>query len=450
MSFVQTTRELLDGLGDSVFGQLTSGEELTLNLAAEDQHYLRFNGGRVRQSTRVRQQRLALRYQALGRRVDFTFDLSGGIAADLDTTWSLLQRARAEVTALPEDAYLTVVEQVERSDVHHEGRLPPLDALLTVIAEEGRSADFTGLYAGGTQLRATRNSRGLRHVFSTESFFVDYSLYTVNAAGENKAVKGLYAGRHWEAGQFLENLRSSRERLSLLEGEGRALEPGNYRVYFAPAAVDAIIALFSWGAVSYSAWKKGDSALMKLIEDEVRLSPLFSLNENFALGLTPRFNSLGEVAPETLPVIEQGRLRHLLINSRTAREYAVPGNAAENGEGLRSPDMATGTLLEANALAALDTGLYIGNLHYLNWSDLQHARITGMTRYACFWVENGRIVAPIRDLRFDETLYRIFGSELEAVGATAEWIMRTDTYHQRSVGGSRVPGMLVRDFRFTL
>jgi len=343
-----------------------------------------------------------------------------------------------------------VVEQVERSDVHHEGRLPSLDALLTVIAEEGRSADFTGLYAGGAQLRATRNSRGLRHVFSTESFFVDYSLYTVNAAGENKAVKGLYAGRHWEAGQFHENLRRSRERLSLLEGEGRALEPGNYRVYFAPAAVDAIIALFSWGAVSYSAWKKGDSALMKLIEDEVQLSPLFSLNENFALGLTPRFNSLGEVAPETLPVIEQGRLRHLLINSRTAREYAVPGNAAENGEGLRSPDMATGTLLEANALAALDTGLYIGNLHYLNWSDLQHARITGMTRYACFWVENGRIVAPIRDLRFDETLYRIFGSELEAVGATAEWIMRTDTYHQRSVGGSRVPGMLVRDFRFTL
>ncbi len=67
MSFVQTTRELLDGLGDSVFGQLTSGEELTLNLAAEDQHYLRFNGGRVRQSTHVSQQRLALRYQALGR-----------------------------------------------------------------------------------------------------------------------------------------------------------------------------------------------------------------------------------------------------------------------------------------------------------------------------------------------------------------------------------------------
>ena len=31
------------------------------------------------------------------------------------------------------------------------------------------------------------------------------------------------------------------------------------------------------------------------------------------------------------------------------------------------------------------------NLHYLNWSDNIGGRITGMTRYACFWVENGEI-----------------------------------------------------------
>ena len=450
MSIIQASQELLDGLGDAIFSQLATREELTLNLAAEDQHYLRFNGGRVRQTTHVRQQRLTLRYQALGRRVDFIIDLTGRLAADRETCLSLLRRAREEATALPEDPYLTVVDQVGRSEVHHPGRLPPLEELLTVIAGEGRATDFTGLYAGGSQLRATRNSRGLRHVFSTESFCIDYSLYTVNAAGENKAVKGLHAGREWEAGAFLASLRSSRQRLSLLEVAGRPVEPGQYRVYFAPAAVDALIAMFSWGAVSCSAWKKGDSALMKLIEGETHLSPLFSLSENFALGLTPRFNSLGEVAPERLPVIEQGWLCHLLTSSRTAREYAVAGNAAESSEGFRSPEMATGVLEEANILSALDSGLYIGNLHYLNWSDLQQARITGMTRYACFWVENGRIVAPIRDLRFDETLYRIFGSELEAVGATAEWIMRTDTYHQRSLGGSRVPGILLRDFRFTL
>jgi hypothetical protein len=66
-------------------------------------------------------------------------------------------------------------------------------------------------------------------------------------------------------------------------------------------------------------------------------------------------------------------------------------------------------------------------------------------------VENGAIIAaPIRDLRFDESLYRIFGSELEALTATREIHIDTDTYHHRALGGSKAPGMLVRDFRFTL
>ncbi|MFM2007273.1 MAG: hypothetical protein RLZZ09_2928, partial [Pseudomonadota bacterium] len=56
----------------------------------------------------------------------------------------------------------------------------------------------------------------------------------------------------------------------------------------------------------------------------------------------------------------------------------------------------------------------------------------------------------IKDLRFDESLYRVFGTELEAVTKTADITMKTDTYLQRSLGGSKVPGVLVRDFRFTL
>ena len=50
----------------------------------------------------------------------------------------------------------------------------------------------------------------------------------------------------------------------------------------------------------------------------------------------------------------------------------------------------------------IDTGLYLGNLHYLNWSDNIGGRITGMTRYACFWVEDGEIVAPIENMRFEK------------------------------------------------
>lgn len=450
MSFIDLTLQHFDELSATCFAGLQKGEALTLNLAAEDQHYLRFNNARVRQSTHVEQRRVTLGFQADGRRVLYGFDLTGAIDQDVVSALSLLNRARMETTVLPEDPFVLPLENRGGSEQHHTGQLPELSTWLEQVSAEAGGSDVTGLYAAGPQLRATRNSEGLRHVFSTESFFLDYSLFTVNPAGENKAVKGLYAGREWQPEQFSATIAASRLRLAMLKRDSQPLQPGHHRVFFAPAAVDALLGMFSWGGVSYGAWQKGDGALKKLIEGEVRLSPLFHLAENFNLGLAPRFNSLGEMAPERLTLIEDGTIKNLLVSSRSAREYGVSGNGAEVGEGLRSPVMGTGALEDSAILSALDTGVYVSNLHYLNWSDRQSARVTGMTRYACFWVERGEIVAPIRDLRFDESLYRIFGTELEAITASSAVRMETDTYGQRSLGGSQVPGMLVRDFRFTL
>ena len=60
----------------------------------------------------------------------------------------------------------------------------------------------------------------------------------------------------------------------------------------------------------------------------------------------------------------------------------------------------------------LGTGLYIGNLWYLNFSDRAACRTTGMTRFGTFWVEGGEIVAPIDVLRFDDTAYHLLGDRL--------------------------------------
>jgi predicted Zn-dependent protease len=73
-----------------------------------------------------------------------------------------------------------------------------------------------------------------------------------------------------------------------------------------------------------------------------------------------------------------------------------------------------------------------------------------MTRYGCFWVENGQIVSPIQDMRFDETLYKFFGQSLEALGEKSEPVPHISSYGERSLGGSLVPGMLLNSFTFTL
>jgi len=166
--------------------------------------------------------------------------------------------------------------------------------------------------------------------------------------------------------------------------------------------------------------------------------------------MEPRFNEIGEMAPATLVLIEGGKLAATVVSARSAKQYGVPSTAAPEDERVRSPAIDPGSLDEEKAIEAIGTGLYLSNLHYLNWSDNDSGRITGMTRFACFWVEGGRIASPIRDMRFDESIYHIFGDKLLDLSRQRSLVPDTGTYFRRSLGGALLPGLLVEDFAFTL
>ena len=123
---------------------------------------------------------------------------------------------------------------------------------------------------------------------------------------------------------------------------------------------------------------------------------------------------------------------------------------AEDSEFLRSPKIDSGNLEEDNILKKIDKGLYLSNLHYLNWSDNLGGRITGMTRYACFWVENGEFVAPIENMRFDDSIYNFFGKQLDGIADTIDYIPDVGTYGGRQPGGIMAPSILIDGFNLTL
>ncbi|MEL7227283.1 MAG: metallopeptidase TldD-related protein, partial [Cyanobacteria bacterium J06576_12] len=172
--------------------------------------------------------------------------------------------------------------------------------------------------------------------------------------------------------------------------------------------------------------------------------------EDFERISIPRFNGGGAIAPNKLPLIERGQWANSLVSGRSEKEYGKPSNGANEEEIMRAPAVAPGTLKATDILAELGTGLYLSNLHYLNWSDLTAGRITGMTRYACFWVEDGEIVAPIENLRFDDDLYRFLGEGLIGLTDEQTFVPEVGTYDNRSLGGMWMPGMLIDQFRYTL
>jgi predicted Zn-dependent protease len=313
------------------------------------------------------------------------------------------------------------------------------------VVAPAQGCDLAGFYAGGVTIRGNRNSKGQSHWFATETFFLDYSIYN-----GSKAAKGSYAGSTWNAAEWAANLEQTKTMLALQSLPQQDVKPGAYRTYLAPRAFSDLLGMLNWNALSASAWKQGRSPFKKLAEHEATLSPLLNVEENFSMGLTPRFNSLGEVSNTRVPLIDGGALKNLLVSSRTAKEYGLAANGACAEESPRAMDVSAGTLEEKDVLAALGTGLYLSNLHYLNWSDPVSARVTGMTRYACFWVEDGEIKGPIKDLRWDESLYGALGDKLMALTSHTEIDPAVDTYFNRSLGGSRTPGALIEGFTFTL
>jgi predicted Zn-dependent protease len=444
MSRLNQWEQSFDQLCSLLLGSLSADEHLSIDLAGEQSHFMRLNGAKVRQSGTVTDGEVTLRLSHRQRTATFSLPFTSYVtdsAAALDA----LNDLRQELPQLPEDPYLVLPQNYGSSHEVYPGQLLNPEDAPAAILPMVQGVDFTGIYASGEIVRANANSAGQRHWFATETFFLDYSMI----APSEKAVKATLAGQVWDAAKFQAQIEESKTQLQALDRPVKTIAPGRYRTYLAPAAIAEIIGMFSWGGVSESSLRQGGSALAKMREGK-HLSPLFTLKENFSRGTVPRFNSQGEVAPEEVPLIAAGKLIDTLINARTAKEYGVTSNAANGSESLRAPELSAGTLRTEEILAQLGTGLYLSNLHYLNWSDRVGGRITGMTRYACFWVENGEIIAPIQDLRFDDSLYAFFGENLEAVTTSQAFVADVDTYESRSLGGALVPGALIRDFTFTL
>ena len=436
-------------LSTNLFSELKNDENLSLGLHSEESEFIRFNQSKVRQNTSVNQHELTLHFQWNNRSYKAAKTLSLNLETDTKNCLSTITQLRNDFLLIDENPRIVQMQNNGISDVTKKSQRPSTPDVIQKIGSQFTDSDLAGYYCTGPLRQASINSKGQFHYFENDQFFLDYSLYD----GPN-AAKGFYSEEQWNDTVFAEQASQVKNTLSLLKKPQVHVKPGSHRTYLAPMAVAEIMQIFNWRAVSRSAYEQGFTPLKKLYTGENLFSPKFNLTENNDLGLNSHFNSLGELSPKNLPIIQNGHLKNFLITTATAKEYNLTSNNADEGswghESMRSIDVKGGDLNENTILNKLGTGLYLTNLHYINWSDPQSARITGMTRFACFWVEKGEIIGPIQDLRFDDTLYNLFGTELIDLTMNQSTFISTSTYQKRSLGGMKVPGLLLNKMNFTL
>ena len=437
-------RTLFDQIAGIVSDALQPGERFTCYLTGEDSDFIRLNHNQVRQAGHVEQRYLSIDLMEGSRHTVGVMTLSGALELDRGGVEDMMGDLRAQRPFVKEDPYLHYAEEVHNTEHIRPSSLPAAEQAIAAVTRAGEGLDLVGIWASGTLFRGFANSFGQRNWFQTATFNFDWSCYH----RKDKAVKCGYAGFDWDEEVLIARMEQARREVKTMALPPKTIPPGKYRAYLAPQALAELVGLLGWGGFGLKSHRTGNTPLVKMVREGQRFDPSVEITENHAKGMSPAFTSEGFILPERVVLIEKGQLRGALTAARSSKEFGEPVNAGS--ESPSSLFMGPGNLPDKEVLERLDTGVYINNLWYCNYSDRNDCRLTGMTRFASFWVENGKIQAPLEVMRFDDSLYRMLGEGLIGLTDTPRFIFDTGTYFERSTMVLELPGLLVEDFQFKL
>ena len=224
-----------------------------------------------------------------------------------------------------------------------------------------------------------------------------------------------------------------------------AIEPGDYPVVLDEYAVVDI--LDTLGHLGFSALAVEEGRSFVEMGKKVG-SDLVSIRDDGLdpAGLPMAFDYEG-VAKQPVALIEAGVCRAVVHDAETAARAGV----RSTGHGLPAPNpwgpfplnqfMEPGSATREELVGGLDRGLLVTRFWYTNPVHPKLALITGMTRDGTFLVEGGRIVGPVRNLRFTMSYLDALAG-VSAVGRDRKVI-------RGFLGASVVPAVRIDSFTFT-
>ena len=223
------------------------------------------------------------------------------------------------------------------------------------------------------------------------------------------------------------------------------IEPGDYPVVLNHYAVVDLLDML--GYLGFSALAVAEDRSFFEAGKQVA-SPLVTITDDGhdPAGLPMGFDAEG-VAKQRLALLERGVCRDLAFDTQTAAR----AGRRSTGHGLPAPNpwgpfpinmaMEAGDASTAELIGGLERGLLVTRFHYTNPVHPKRVVITGMTRDGTFLVEGGRIVGPVRNLRFTM-------SYLDALSGV-EAVSRDRRCLRGLMGGTVVPAVRLASFSFT-
>jgi predicted Zn-dependent protease len=445
------SRDGLDALAlaDDVLGRAlrVGATEAEVLITADDARLTRFANSEIHQNVAETNLNISLRFVS-GRRVAV---ISSG-RSDEEGLLSLVGRAAAiartcdeqeEWAGLPEPDADGAPEipgawAEATADATPEFRAEAVRAVIAAADAAGVTA--YGSFSTGSETIAVVNSRGIR----VQQRRTSSQLITVHMSPDGGT--GYAESTATDAGT-IDAAALGREAAGKAKATGHAvgIEPGDYPVVLEEYAVVDIADMLGSLGFSALAVQEGRS----FVEPGKRIgSDLVTIVDDGAdpTALPMAFDYEG-VRKQRVPLLERGLCQGVVYDAQTA---ARDGRRS-TGHGLPAPNpwgpfpmnmvMAAGDTPREELIAGLDRGLLVTRFHYTNPVHPKLAIITGMTRDGTFLVEDGRIVGPVRNLRFTQSYLDALAG-VSAVGSTRKTL-------QGFIGGASVPALRIDAWTFT-
>jgi len=436
-------------LAEDVLGQaLNAGaSEAEVLVTGDDSYLTRFANSEIHQNVAETNRSVNLRFVD-GRRIAV---LSSG-RTDAEGLRNLVERAAAIAKTVEElDDWAGLPGPADGATVRPvtTWAAPTADATPELRAEGVRAviaaADAAGVVAYGSfstgeDSIAVANSAGIRSAERRSSA----QLITVHMSpgGGNG-----YAEMVSMDASTIDAAAIGREAATKARASDNAvgLAPGVYPVVLEEYAVVDITDMLGYLGFSALAVQEGRS----FVEPGKRIgSDLVTIVDDGAdaAGLPMTFDYEG-VGKERVVLVENGICRGVVYDSQTA---ARDGRHS-TGHGLPAPNpygpfplntvMSAGTTSRDDLIAGLDRGLLVTRFHYTNPVHPKLAIITGMTRDGTFLVEDGKIVGPVRNLRYTQSYLDALAG-VSAVSSTRKTI-------KGFLGGAVIPAVRIDAWTFT-
>ncbi len=228
----------------------------------------------------------------------------------------------------------------------------------------------------------------------------------------------------------------------------RDLDPGRYTVVLEPSAVSTPIGFLAWIGFGGRNLFEGRSCLSGKQGQQV-VSPTVTIYDDSTSPLTLGVPFDFEGVPRRhVDLIKDGVFLDAVYDLRTAK---MTGGQT-TGHALPPPNpegpfplnlfMVPGDATLEEMIASTERGLLITRFHYSNVVHPVESTITGMTRDGTFWIEDGEVAYPVKNLRFTQSI-------LEALKNTAMIGRDSELASEFFFSASRVPALKVEGFHFT-